>query len=110
VIAGILSALAVSWLWQLFQLPGDNIRVFRIYGGQGQGGLNGTAEDWLGADNLGLLLVGFAMVIAGRKHTDLQAYGIGWIIGIMVLKLGLELFNTNPAGIINPGAYPMGIP
>src|SRR5271157_1397236 len=104
IIAGLLSALAINWLWGIMRLPGYNYRVFKIYGGQGQGGVTGTAEDWMGADNLALILVGVAMVIAGRK-SGLGAFGMGWILGIVILKLGLELFNTNPAGLTNPASY-----
>jgi hypothetical protein len=95
-LVGILAAFGMNYLWEIFKLPGYDVRVLQLP--------QGSHPTYLGADDVLLLAIGFIFLIGGRKNRELIAFGLGWIVGIIVTKV-FEYANTNTTGLITPGSF-----
>jgi hypothetical protein len=93
---GILAAMGANYLWEIFKLPGYDMRVFNLP--------TTTHPTSFGADDLLLIGIGAIIIILGRKNREIALFGIGWIFGIVLTKI-LEMENTNTAGLITPGSF-----
>lgn len=97
---GVLAGIGANYLWEIFRLPGYGIKITDLPAS--------SHPNALGLDDVLLMLVGFLIMIAGRKDRKTMMFGLGWIIGVVLTKF-FEFADTNATGLITPGSFALPI-
>jgi hypothetical protein len=90
-LAGVLAGMGAKYIWEAFRLPLYGIKVFKI-----TAQTTTTNEVWVGADDLLMVVIGLVIIFVGKTMLA-RLFGIGWIIGITIMK-GFEPFQDLSAG------------
>jgi hypothetical protein len=97
-VIGWLAGMGLKFVWEVLRLPGYGVKLFKIAS-------NVAGHDtYFAADDTLLVLIGFAVIVIGRKDRETAMFGVGLLLGIITLK-AMEMFDATPAGIITPASF-----
>lgn len=95
-VIGWLAGMGLKYLWEVLRLPGYGIKLFQLP--------TTSHTNFVGADDLGLWILAFLIMAAGRGDRETIGFGLGFLLGVLTSKL-FEIYDTNPAGIITPASF-----
>lgn len=93
---GWLTGMGLKYLWEVLRLPGYGIKIFQLP--------STSHTNYLGADDLALLILGVAIILVAKRDRETIAFGLGLLLGIGTSK-AFEVFDTTAAGIITPASF-----